>query len=72
MTKFTRNLVKSGPGGEVYALSEMVDHMALRRAFFEPFVGLPPGILDLGTVRVFSIIARPRRRSRRSTWPDVL
>ena len=39
-SKFTRKLVKSSLGGEVYAFSEMVDHMALIREFYTPFVGL--------------------------------
>ena len=32
------------PGGEVYAFSEMVDHLALIREFFTPTVDLGPGM----------------------------
>ena len=46
-SKFTRKLVKSSLGGEVYAFSEMVDHMALIREFYTPFVGLSPGMVGL-------------------------
>ena len=38
-SKFTRKLVKSRLGGEVYAFSEMIDHMALLREFYVPFSG---------------------------------
>ena len=46
-SKFTRKLVKSSLGGEVYAFSEMVDHMALIREFYAPCVELPPGMVGL-------------------------
>ena len=36
--------MKSSLGGEVYAFSEMVDHMALIRELYTPFVGLSPGM----------------------------
>ena len=36
-SEITRKMVKSSPGGEVYALSVMVDHMLLLRDFFGPF-----------------------------------
>ena len=46
-SKFTRKLVKSSLGGEVYAFSEMVDHMSLIREFYAPFVDIPPGMVGL-------------------------
>ena len=46
-SKFTRKLVKSSLGGEVYAFSEMADHMALIREFYAPFVGSSPGTVGL-------------------------
>ena len=46
-SKITRKLVKSSLGGEVYAFSEMIDHMALIRDFFAPFVGLSPGMVGM-------------------------
>ena len=46
-SKFTRKLVRSSLGGEAYAFSEMVDHMALIREFYTPFVGLSPGMVGL-------------------------
>ena len=33
--------------GEVYAFSEMIDHMALIREFYAPFVGLSPGMVGM-------------------------
>lgn len=42
-SKLTRKLVKSGLGGEVYALSEMVGHTSLLRYFSAPFEDLDPG-----------------------------
>ena len=46
--KFTRKLVESNLGGEVYALREMADHMSLPRDFYAPFKGLDPGVVGLG------------------------
>ena len=46
-SKFTRKLVGSSLGGEVYAFSEMADHMALIREFYAPSVGLSPGVAGL-------------------------
>ena len=37
-SKFTRKCVKSNPGGEVYAFSEMVGHTSLLREFYAHFV----------------------------------
>ena len=44
-SKFARKLVKSSLGGEVYAFSEMIDHMALLREFCAPFSRIPPGMV---------------------------
>ena len=44
---FTRKMVKSSLGGEVYAPSEMVDHMTLIRDFYRTFESLGPGIVGL-------------------------
>ena len=46
-TKFTRKLVKSGLGGEVYAFSEMIDHMALLREFHAPCSRISPGMVGM-------------------------
>ena len=46
-SKFTRTLVKSSLGGEVYAFSEMVDHMALLREFYARFSRISPGMVGL-------------------------
>ena len=44
-SKFTRKLVESSLGGEVYAFSEMIDHMALLREFYAPFSRMSPGLV---------------------------
>ena len=44
-SKFTRKPVKSSLGGEAYAFSEMIDHVALLREF--PFVVFGPSTLGL-------------------------
>ena len=46
-SKFTRQVAKSSPGSEVYALSEMVDHMLLLVDTFGPFEGSNPGVVGL-------------------------
>ena len=46
-SKFTRKLVKSSLGGEVYAFSEMLDHMTLLRGFYEPFAKASPGMVGM-------------------------
>ena len=46
-SKFARNLVKSKLGGEVYASSEMMDHVALPQDCYAPLADVPPGILVL-------------------------
>ena len=46
-SKFARKLVKSSLGGEVYAFSEMLDHMSMLREFFGHFSGLSPGLVGL-------------------------
>ena len=46
-SKFRRKLVRSSLGGEVYAFSEMLDHMSMLREFYGHFVGLYPGIAGL-------------------------
>ena len=46
-SKFTRKLVKSSLGGEVYASSEMIDHMALLREFYAPFSHISPGLVGM-------------------------
>ena len=44
---FTRKLVKSCLGGEVYALSGTVYHMSPLRDFYVPFEGLAPAMAGL-------------------------
>ena len=44
-SKFTRKMAKSSLGGEVYAFSEMLDHMALLKEFYAPFVDASPDLL---------------------------
>ena len=46
-SKFTRKLVTGSLGGEVYALSDLVDHVSLLRDCYEPFGGLNPGKVGL-------------------------
>ena len=46
-SKFTRKLVKSSLGGEVYAFSEMLDHMTLLRGFYAPFAKVSPGMVGM-------------------------
>ena len=41
-------LVKSILGGEVYASGEMIDHVALLREFYAPFLDASPGMVGLG------------------------
>ena len=46
-SKFARKMVKSSVGREVYALSEMVDHMLLLEDFRGPFGRINPGEVGL-------------------------
>ena len=46
-SKFTRKLVKSSLGGEVYAFSEMLGHMSMLREFYGHFAGSNPGLIGL-------------------------
>ena len=46
-SKFTRKLVKSSLGGEVYAFSEMLDHMSMLREFYGHFAGMSLGLVGL-------------------------
>ena len=43
-----RQAGKRSLGGEVYAVSEMIDHRSLLREFREHFFGLAPGMVGLG------------------------
>ena len=47
-TKFTRELVESSLGGEVYAFSELVGHMAPLRELRPPIAGISPGTAGVG------------------------
>ena len=46
-SKFTRKLVESSLGGEVYALSEMLDHVSMLREFYGHFADLRRGMAGL-------------------------
>ena len=46
-SKYARKSVKSSLGEEVYALSEMVDHMSLLRECFAHFTDAPPGVAGI-------------------------
>ena len=46
-SQFTRKLVKSSLGGEVYAFSEMLGHMSMRREFHGHSADLYPGMVGL-------------------------
>ena len=46
-SKFTRDLAKSSPGGEVYTLGGMADRVAQLREFYAPLVGMSPGMVGL-------------------------
>ena len=47
-SKFARNMAKSSLGGEVYALSEMVDRVVLLKDFRGPSAGMDTGAVELG------------------------
>ena len=42
-----RKMAKSGLEGEVYALSEMFDHISLLREFDEAYVNYSPGMVGI-------------------------
>ena len=46
-SKFTRKLVRSSLGGEVYAFSEMLDHTSTIREFYRHCTELYPGIAGM-------------------------
>ena len=46
-SKFTRKLVKTSLGGEVYAISEMLEHMSMLREFHGHFTDVRPGMAGL-------------------------
>ena len=48
-SKFTRNVARSRPGGEVYAHSEIVGHISFLMDFFGPFRCMDPGMAGLCT-----------------------
>ena len=59
-SKFTRKLVESSLGGEVYAFSEMPDHMSMIREFRQLFFDLAPGMV--GLVNCESLFAQLENR----------
>ena len=46
-SKFTRILAKTSVGGDVYASSELMDHVALLRELYASFADLSPGLVGL-------------------------
>ena len=46
-SEFTRKSADSSLGGEVYGISEMVDHMSPPREFYEPFADSTPGMAGI-------------------------
>ena len=46
-SNFTREMVESSLGGEVYTLSETADHILLLKDAFGPFEGMNPGAAGL-------------------------
>ena len=46
---FTRTLVGNSLGAEVYASSEVIDHVALLRENYAPFLNMSPGMIGLGS-----------------------
>ena len=46
-SKFTRKLVKSSLGREVYAFSEMLDHTSMLRENYGHFADSLPGVVGL-------------------------
>ena len=46
-SKFTHKLAKGSLGGEVFAFSEMIGHMALLREFYAPFPRISPGMVSM-------------------------
>ena len=48
ISKFAGEMVKSSLGNEVYAPSEMMDHMLSSKEFYGPLEGMDPGAAGLG------------------------
>ena len=46
-SNFAKKFARSRLGGKVYAFGGIIDHAPLRRAFYAPFVDLPPGAIGL-------------------------
>ena len=46
-SKLTRRLDESSLGGEVYAFSEMIDHVSMLREFYGHFIDLTPGVVGM-------------------------
>ena len=44
-SEFARKLAKSSLGGEVFAFSEMLEHVSHLRQFYEPFFELSPSMI---------------------------
>ena len=61
VSKFTRMSIKSSLGGAVCAHGDMVDHMALIRDFFEPYVGLSLGVIGSGECENSSYFSNAKR-----------
>ena len=51
-TRIPQEMVRSSLGGDVYALSEKVDHMPPLKDFYGPFESLNPGVADWKTARI--------------------
>ena len=62
-SKFTRKVVKSSPGGVVYAFSEAIDHMTLSRAKCAPFGYLSPGMISFENCASVSTHRRNKKTS---------
>ena len=60
-TKFTRKMVESSLGGEVYALSEMGDHMLLLQGFRWAFEGIKPGAAGPGDCESLSTHSKTKK-----------
>ena len=68
VAEFTRKLVKSSLGGEVYAFRGMVEHMSLLREFNANFADLAPGAIGFEDRE--GLYRREAREDRRRTVPD--
>ena len=59
--RYARKLEQSSLGGEVYAASEVMDHVAMLRRSYDPLVGLSPGEAGRGDCESFLTRLKAKR-----------